>query len=72
MPIKFSPTELLEVLHSPNAVPQKEGVLLENENGRVLLVPQKSGKKLRIFAESASYETACELCGDIEEKLAGH
>lgn len=72
VPIRFSPTELMSVLHSPNAVPQKEGVLLETENGRVLLVPQKSGKKLRIFAESASYETACELCGDIEEKLAGH
>lgn len=72
VPIRFSPTELLSVLHSPHAVPQKEGVLLETENGRVLLVPQKSGKKLRIFAESASYETACELCGDIEEKLSGH
>lgn len=72
VPIRFSPTELMTVLHAPNAVPQKEGVLLETENGRVLLIPQKSGKKLRIFAESASYETACELCGDIEEKLAGH
>lgn len=72
VPIRFSPTDLMTVLHAPNAVPQKEGVLLENENGRVLLIPQKSGKKLRIFAESASYETACELCGDIEEKLSGH
>lgn len=72
VPIKFSPTELLSVLHSPHAVPQKEGVLLESEHGRVLLVPQKSGKKLRIFAEAASFETACELCGDIEEKLSRH
>lgn len=72
VPIKFSPTELLSVLHSPNAVPQKEGVLVETENGRVLLIPQKSGRKLQIFAESASYETACELCGDIEEKLRRH
>jgi len=53
-------------------VPQKEGVLVETENVRVLLIPQKSGRKLQIFAESASYETACELCGDIEEKLRRH
>ncbi len=72
VPISFSPTELLSVLHSPKAIPQKEGVLLETDNGRVLLIPQKSGRKLQIFAESASYETACELCGEVEEKLRGH
>ncbi len=72
VPIHFAPTQLLSVLHTENAVPQKEGVLLTMPNGRVLLVPQKSGKRLQIFAEAADYETSCELCGDIEDQLARH
>ncbi len=70
--IDFPPTELLSVLHLENAAPQKEGVEIQMPNGRVFLLPQKSGKRLQIFAEAKSYEISRELCGEIEERLAKH
>lgn len=72
VPIDFPPTELLTVLDSADATPQKEGVELQMPNGRVFLLPQKSGKRLQIFAEAQSYEISRELCGEIEERLTKH
>lgn len=70
--IDFPPTELLSVLQLENASPQKEGVEIKMPNGRVFLLPQKSGKRLQIFAEAKSYEISRELCGEIEERLTKH
>ncbi len=69
IPIGFSPTELLEVLGSKKAAPQEEGVALQTDKGRVLLVPQRSGKRLYLLAEAASFEASRELCGDVEAYL---
>lgn len=70
--IDFPPTKLLSVLHLENASPQKEGVEIKMPNGRVFLLPMKSGKRLQIFAEAKSYEISRELCGEIEERLTKH
>lgn len=72
VPIDFSPTELLEVLRDENAEPQNEGVALQTDKGRVLLVPQRSGRRLYMLAESASFEASRELSGDVEARLRRH
>ena len=57
------------MLGSKKAAPQEEGVALQTDKGRVLLVPQRSGKRLYLLAEAASFEASRELCGDVEAYL---
>lgn len=68
----LSPAELLSVLRLPHAELQKEGILWQSENGRVLLTPQHAGRRLHILAESARFETAKSLCEEVEERLRKH
>lgn len=66
------PAELLGALHLPDAELRKEGIVWQNEDGRVLLTTQHAGKRLRILAESARFETAKALCEEVEERLTNH
>ncbi len=67
--IAFSPTELLTKLEGYKANPEKEGVLVTSKHGHALLIPSKSGKRLRILAESHRYEFSKELLGSLKETL---
>lgn len=67
--IDFSPVRIREILGDRDISNSKEGVLYKKPLGRVLIVPSKSGKRVNVFAESASFEASKELCGEIEEKL---
>ncbi|MCH5325064.1 MAG: NTP transferase domain-containing protein [Eubacterium sp.] len=47
-----------------------EGVMIEHENGKVLIRSDRRGKGLYLFAQSANAETAAEIC-DFTEELIG-
>ncbi|MCL2105744.1 MAG: hypothetical protein FWH26_01565, partial [Oscillospiraceae bacterium] len=47
----------------------REGVILRKHNGRLLITPSKSGRRVHVFAEAADAETARELCDGVEEIL---
>ena len=44
-----------------------EGVRLTKEKGRLLVIPERGGEKIKVFAEADTMEAANELCSDIEE-----
>ncbi len=46
-----------------------EGIMIERENGKVLVRSDRRGKGLYLFAQSASSETAAELCDFTEELI---
>ncbi len=49
--------------------PSSDGVMLEDNRGKVLLHPTKTGKALLVYAESVSAEYAAELCEDYEKRF---
>lgn len=69
--IDFSPSYLSALLGN-NASADKnpsEGIKLERERGKLLVVPQRRGDAVRIFAEADTFEAASELCLSVEEIL---
>lgn len=44
-----------------------EGIKLKREKGKLLIIPERSGDKVRILAEADTMEAATELCEGIEE-----
>lgn len=44
-----------------------EGVRLVRKDGSLLLIPERGGEKIKVFAEADTMEIANELCADIEE-----
>ena len=71
VPIGFSPADLAglvgeEKISLTNGF---EGIRLVRSKGRLLIVPERDGEKVRICAEADSMEAACELCGDIEDLI---
>jgi len=62
--------KLLDERHS-GAVPEsaREGIVLRKQGGRVLITPDKSGRRVSVLAEAASMEIAKELCEGIEKLL---
>jgi len=65
------PSMLQEMLGEPQGDSQpdtaREGLLLRRENGRILITPGKSGRRVQVLAEAASMEIAQELCESIGE-----
>lgn len=49
----------------------REGILLRRSNGRVLITPNKSGRRVRVFAEAESMEIAQEMCEGAETLIRG-
>ena len=43
-----------------------EGVRVVRSEGRLLVIPERNGEKVRIFAEADTMETAEEMCADME------
>lgn len=71
VPIGFSPADLAglvgeEKISLTNGF---EGIRLVRSKGRLLIVPERNGEKVRICAEADSMEAATELCGDIEDLI---
>ncbi len=70
-------TRLVGIQGSPAAIMRRfqndgrigEGISVENEEGRVLIRPVKSGRGIMLFAESVRSETADELCDLFERKI---
>ncbi len=71
VPIGFSPADLAGLVGEENISLSNgfEGIKLVRTNGRLLIVPERDGGKVRICAEAESMEAATELCGDIEDLL---
>ena len=69
--IGFSPSNLAAVVGEGGAQTDNgfEGIKLVKSGGRLLVIPERSGERVRILAEADSMEAADELCADIEEKL---
>ena len=69
--IGFSPSNLAAVVGEGGAQTDNgfEGIKLVKSGGRLLVIPERSGERVRVLAEADSMEAADELCADIEEKL---
>ena len=66
--IEKPPAEILKAFCSENGG-LGEGVVAEEDEGRILIRPVKTGKGVMVFAESYKSETASELCDIYEKKL---
>lgn len=69
--IGFSPVDLAKAVGSQEKTDGNcfEGVRLTKGNGKLFVVPERSGEFVNIFAEADSMEAAEELCIDMEELL---
>lgn len=69
--ISFSPSYLATVIGEErvNNKNDFEGIRLMKSGGNLLIIPERNGKNVRIFAEADTMEAANELCADIEEIL---
>lgn len=68
--IAGNPASLMRRLEGDQSSPAvTEGVVLQQEDGIVLVRPLKQGTGLRILAEAHSSETAAELCDFVEGML---
>lgn len=69
--INFSPTYLASLIGEENmgAKNDFEGIKLVKKEGRLLVVPDRSGDAVRILAEADTMEAADELCRDVEDIL---
>lgn len=67
--IDFSPAKLSDYF-CDKAVSSKndfEGIRVANDSGRLLIIPERGGGKVKILAEANSMEIAEELCSSVED-----
>lgn len=69
VPITFSPASLLSLIGEENVNIKNdfEGIRLVRESGKLLIIPEKGGERVRVLAEADSMEAADELCVSAEE-----
>lgn len=69
--IDYPPSSLAEKLFVNGEASEKSlsGIMIQRSNGKVFVVPERSGDIVRVLAESDSMEAAEELCGGIAEKI---
>ncbi|MBQ2848002.1 MAG: NTP transferase domain-containing protein [Clostridia bacterium] len=69
VPISFSPSNLSALIgeESVSIKNDFEGIRLVRNRGKLLIVPERNGESIRIFAEADTMEAANELCADIED-----
>lgn len=67
--IDFSPSYLAALVGEENVSLKNnfEGIKVIRNNGRLLIIPERSGERVRVFAEADTMEAAEELCTDIED-----
>lgn len=70
--VGFSPSYLSAILGQEDYGKGNgfEGIRISRDEGKLLIIPQRSGESIRIFAEADTMETAEELCADIEDIIA--
>lgn len=70
--ISVPPSVLAEFLGEENITYDntREGITMQKEKGRLLIVPSKTGKVLSVLAEANNMEVANELCLSVAEDLA--
>lgn len=64
--VNFPPSRLSSVI-GDEAVSSREGVRLLRKEGSLLVIPERGGNSVKVFAEADTMEAARELCSDIEE-----
>ena len=64
--VNFPVSKLSDVIGAQKNI-SGEGVRLIREEGSLLLIPERGGEKIKVFAEADTAEIANELCADIEE-----
>lgn len=69
VPLRVPLETLCEKLHLSDMELHDTGAAWFSEEGRVLLIPQRAGRSLRILAEANRFETAKALCEETEERL---
>ncbi len=71
VPIGFSPAYIAGLVGEEkiSLTNEFEGIELVRSKGKLLIIPERSGEKVRICAEAQSMEAATELCGEIEDLL---
>lgn len=69
VPISFSPVNLSSLIGEETVSIKNdfEGIRLVRDSGKLLVVPERSGERVKIFAEADTMEAANELCADIED-----
>lgn len=67
--IDFSPSYLASLAGEENVSKKNdfEGIKVMRSGGRLLIIPERSGERVRIFAEADTMEAADEMCADMEE-----
>ena len=68
IPIGFSPAELAGIIGEESAE-GLEGIKLVRSNGKLLIIPEKSGDFVRVLAEADTMEAADELFVEIEHLI---
>lgn len=66
---RVNPARILRELNTEKSDIITEGVIINKDNGIVLLKPLKRGMGLKIMAEAVNAEIANEICDDIEKLL---
>ncbi|MBQ2973473.1 MAG: NTP transferase domain-containing protein [Clostridia bacterium] len=69
VPISFSPTDLSSLVGEEKISIRNdfEGIRLVRDSGRLLIIPERGGERVKILAEADTMEAANELCTDIED-----
>lgn len=69
--IGFSASELSSIFGENKARSKNdyEGISLIKPKGKLLIIPKRNGKAVRILAQADTMEAAQELCADVEELL---
>lgn len=70
VPVSFSPSRLSILMNAENSNDIKndfEGIRLVRNSGNLLIVPERTGDRIRILAEADTMEAADELCADVED-----
>lgn len=70
VPVSFSPSRLSILMGAEKNNDIKndfEGIRLVRNSGNLLIVPERTGDRIRILAEADTMEAADELCADVED-----
>ncbi len=67
--LPFSTSDLSNIIGEENVSIKNdfEGIRLVRDSGRLLIIPESGGEKVRVLAEADSMEAAEELCSSVEE-----
>ncbi len=72
LPFSLQPSSLSEIVGEEkiNITNNREGISIARDGGHLLIIPERSGERIRVFAQAQSMEAAGELCDSIEELIA--